>query len=582
MIKRHAPLIVFLLLVPVFAAAQGIISTVAGGNGFLDNLPATDARLDGPQALAVDIQGNAYIADGARIRRLDAKTGVISTVASDGLGGPSCFAFDANGNLVFLDSGRVMKLDLHTGTVTTIAGASGQTTAQLGIPSGLATDRAGNIYVTDEYYDKIYRIDAATNAITRIAGVGSAPAGDGGPANQAGLGRPAAIALDPAGNIFFAEQYWLRRIDAQTGIITTIMPNSGFPAGDQGPTAIAKATLASANALATDTKGNLYIVDAFRIRKIDWNAGAISTIAGTGQQQYAGDGVPALQANLAPGAIVVDSAGNLWLADSGNHRVFIVPAATGLIRTVAGTAPNGDGGPALGALLGYVSGIAVNPAGDIYLGQSNTIRRVDHITGRIATIAQVSTPSNVGGQIALDAAGNIFFAAGDHINRVDAASGNVTTVAGGNLTGFSGDGGPATAAQISATAVAVDPSGNLYIADSNNYRVRRVDGKTGIITTIAGNGQPGSGPYQYYAGATGPAAQIAIGYPNSIAISPAGEAYWTTPGRVLKVDSAGMLSIVAGNGGMDYAGDGGPAVLASINYPFGLASTLPAICLLEK
>ena len=100
--------------------------------------------------------------------------------------------------------------------------------------------------------------------------------------------------------------------------------------------------------------------------------------------------------------------------------------------------------------------------------------------------------------------------------------------------------------------------------------MRRVDANTGAITTIAGNGQPGSGPNQSYSGATGPVTQIAIGYPTSIAITSAGEVYWTT-GRVLKVDSAGMLSIVAGNGGADYAGDGGPAVLASFDYPFGLA-----------
>jgi uncharacterized protein (TIGR03437 family) len=584
-VKTRLFLVMFALLAPRLAVAQGTISTVAGGSGFLDNVPATEARLDGPQGLAVDAQGNAYIGDGMRIRRVDAKTGIISTVAGGAtgvpangpattvvLGGPMVYAFDAAGNLVFQDGLRVMKLDFKAGMVTTIAGVYDVVTPQFGGMTGVATDRAGDIFITDGDYDKIYRIDAVTQAVTLIAGTGSGPgpAGDGGPATQATLDRPGAIVLDASGNIFFAEQYDLRRIDGRTGIVTTIMPVIEYgAAGDGGP--VSKAALENPTALATDSQGNLYIADGPRVRKIDWSTGIISAVAGSGQLQYTTDGVPALQANLSfMTGLTVDGAGNIWLADQGNSRLFIIPAATGLIRTVAGTSANGDGGPALGALLNYPSGVALNSLGDLFISQSqtNSIRRVDHTTGAISTVAQFTRNGVIAEQIAVDTAGNIFVALTDRISRVDAISGNVTTVAGGNGQGFSGDGGAATAAQLSPSAVAVDAAGDLYIADYWNYRIRRVDAKSGIITTIAGNGQTTN---QDYNGATGPATQIMIGVPTGIAVSPAGDAYWSTAGRVLSVDSHGMLSIVAGNGGCLYAGDGGSALLASLCQPIGLA-----------
>ena len=556
------------LLLSRLGVAQGTISTVAGGSGFLDNIPATEARLDGPYALAVDTQGNAYIADGSRIRRVDAQTGIISTVAAN-LNEPASLALDAGGNLLFTAGGGtgLYRLVLATGAATLIAGDPLSVTPQFGIISGVATDRAGNIYMTAEF-GKIYRIDATTQAVTTIAGKGMANGpgtGDGGLATQATLARPGPITLDSAGNIFEDEQYAVRRIDAQTGIITTVAPVNSNSTGDGGP--FSKATLDTPRALATDVQGNLYIADGILVRKINWSTGIISTVAGSGNQQYGADGVPALQANLSGLlGISIDSAGDMWLADAGNRRLFLIPAATGLIQTLAGTSANGDGGPALGALLAQPVGIVVNGQGDLYFSQAygpngDTIRRVDHSTGFISTVAQLGTQSAYGGQIAIDAAGNLFFAGADRINRIDAISGTITTVAGGSGNGLLGDGGPATAALLCPGAVAVDSSGNLFIADSCNLRIRRVDATTGIITTIAGNGGPPGGNYD---GTTGQATQIAIGVPLSIAISPAGQVYWTVPGWLLTVDLSGVLSIVAGNGDCTYAGDGGPATLASL------------------
>jgi streptogramin lyase len=163
--------------------------------------------------------------------------------------------------------------------------------------------------------------------------------------------------------------------------------------------------------------------------------------------------------------------------------------------------------------------LAVSAQNDLYIAQGG-IRRVDGVSGLISTIAQIADPISQGGQIALDTSGHLFIALSYSIGRVDIASGKMTTVAGG-YGGALGDGGPATSAGMAPSAVAVDQSGNLYIADYWNYRVRRVDAATGIITTIAGNGQSGS----VYDGTTGKATQINVGVPTSIAVSPAGQPY---------------------------------------------------------
>ena len=556
---------------PNLAVAQGTISTVAGGSGFLDNIPAIQARLDGPGALAVDSQGDAYISDGPRIRRIDAKTGIISTVAAN-LSSPANFAWDVGGNLIFtgFQGEGLFRLVLATGAVTLIAGSQTSSTPQFGFMAGVATDQAGNIFVTDDYHNKIYRIDANAQAVTTIAGTGLAgpPAGsgDGGPATQATLLRPGAIVLDSLGNIYEDEQYSVRRIDARTGIITTVMPVNSNSTGDGGP--YTKATLNNPTALATDAQGNLYIADGPRIRKIDWKTGIISTIAGSGKTQYTMDGAPVLQANLSyMTQLSVDAEGDLWLADSGNRRLFLILASTDAVQTIAGTSANGDGGPALGALLTYPIGLASDAQGDLFIAEAGgAIRRVDHTTGFISTIARLEGLNSQGGQIAVDSNGNLLCPTGDRISRVDAISGAVTTVAGGNGSGFSGDGGPAIAAAIGPSAVAVDSLGNLFIADDANHRIRRVDATTGIITTIAGNGGSLNGAYN---GAVGPATEISIGFPTAIAVSQSGQVFWNTfltnaGGQVLTVDSSGMLSIAAGNGGCYYAGDGGLANLASL------------------
>ena len=233
----------------------------------------------------------------------------------------------------------------------------------------------------------------------------------------------------------------------------------------------------------------------------------IRTVAGTGAEGYTGDGGPATAATLAPAHVALDAAGNLYIADPLHLRVRRVDAATGLITTVAGTGAEGytgDGGPATAATLG----IGWDDA-DVFIS------------------------------VALDAAGNLYIAdPGNHVvRRVDAATGSITTVAGTGAEGYSGDGGPATAATLIPAHVALDAAGNLYIADPFHLRVRRVDAATGLITTVAGTGAEG------YAGDGGPATDAALAYPTDVALDAAGNLYIADPGN-LRVRRVARSSLV--------------------------------------
>lgn len=561
---------------PSFVAAQGTISTVAGGS-FLDNIPAIQARISGIGAVVVDQGGNAYLGDGTRIRRIDARTAIISTVTT--ATGGEYLALDPAGKVWIISNSQLQKLDLTSGVLTKIAGSPGSTTPQFGSMAGIATDVTGNAYLTD-WGGKIYRIDAVSGTVTTIAGTGPVsnngiPRGDGVPATLAGLLSPSAIAVDSSGHIFFAEQDWLRRIDGKTGIITTIAPQLHTVAGssgDGGP--VAKAVFGNISALATDSKGNLFIADGRHLRKIDWTTGIVSTIAGSGMDEYMPDGVPALQANLSSiSGLVADARNNIWIADQGNARLFLVSSATGLIQTVAGTSANGDGGPAVGALLERAVGLAADSHGDLYLS-AGRLRRINRTTGIISTVPlrglDLAQGALGASPIALDSVGNIYVSTPARLQRVDAATGEVSTIAGSGVNPYGGgplgDGGPATSAQLTSAGVAFDSRGNAFVADYFNARIRRIDAATGTITTVAGNGG------RVYSGQTGPATSIAIGIPTSIAIGPDGDVYWSTSGSVLKMAGSGLLSLVAGNGGgCVYSGDGGPATMATVCDPSALA-----------
>jgi sugar lactone lactonase YvrE len=604
-------------------AETGIIRTVAGSgeSDFSgDAGPATLATFNNPRGLAVAPDRTLYIADTGnhRIRRVDATTGIITTVAGSGVaafagdGGPGALAqlsfpqavaLDAAGNLYLIDGGnhRVRRMDGQTGAIATVAGTgdpgfSGDggpaTLARLNTPQALALDRAGGLYLADGGNDRVRRVELASGLIRTVGGTGRPGfSGDGGPAMQAQLANPQALAVDTRGNVFVADTFndRVRRIEAGSNAISTV-GGSGAAGlvGDGGPAI--EAQLASPNSVALDASGNRFIADKFnfRVRRIDARTGTITTVAGTGEPGSVGDGGPATQAQLSfPAGLALDAAGNLFIADS----LFIrhVDVRTGVITTVAGTrvlrSLPGDGGPATQAKLGLPEGLALDASGNLFIAdrQNHRIRRIEARTGIITTVAgtgergfsgdggpateaQLASPSGVG----LEASGNLFIAdtGNNRVRRINARTGIITTVAGTGEVGFPRDGGPATQAPLSfPAALALDTSGNLLIADTFNGRVRRVDVRTGIITTVAGTGQG-------FSGDGGPAAQVQLSFPEGLAFDASGNFFIADRGndRVRRVDAGtGVITTVAGTRERRFSGDGGPATQAQLAFPAGLA-----------
>jgi uncharacterized protein (TIGR03437 family) len=315
----------------------------------------------------------------------------------------------------------------------------------------------------------------------------------------------------------------------QVGIVTTVAGNGNCCfSGDGGPAL--SASLGLPSAVAVDASGNLFIADlSHRVRRVS-ASGIISAVAGNGTQGFSGDGGPATAASLnTPGGIAVDGSGNLFIADTGNNRIRKVSAG-GVISTVAGRAGgfSGDGGPAASAQLAAPRGVAVDGSGNLFIADTNN--------SRIRKVTSAGIISTVAG------------------------AGNSYTCVPGSCSPAYGDGGPATAAGLlSPYAVTVDASGNLFIADTGNNRIRKVS-PSGIITTVAGNGQQSS------SGDGGPAIAASL-QPNSVTVDAAGNLFVPDYGDnvVRMVAPNGIITTVAGNGKSGFSGDGGPATSASIN-----------------
>jgi len=341
----------------VAAAARGgsgstTITTIAGSvtaTSLGDGGPATRARLSHPEQLAVDKNGNVYVADTrhARVRKITPE-GTITTIAGSGKLGP------------LGDGGPARAAGLY--------------------PSGVAVDGKGNVYVTDNAHERVRRI-TPDGTITTVAGTGrvGADKGDGGPATSATLWNPHAVAIDGQGNLFIAgtSNQRVRKVSPD-GTITTIAGTGrqGF-SGDGGPARSAR--LHDPYGVAVDRHGSVYIADSgnHRVRKVS-PGGRITTIAGTGSPGYSGDGGPATAARLHhPRGVAVDARGNLYIADSENFRIRMV--SDGTITTIAGTgrsASSGDGGPPRSAQLEHPTGVAVDGKGFLYIADARCLRMV--------------------------------------------------------------------------------------------------------------------------------------------------------------------------------------------------------------
>jgi sugar lactone lactonase YvrE len=552
---------------------------VAGGEyGFCgDGGDTLRACFNNPNGIAVDTNGNLFIADtfNHRIRKVNAATGIISTVAGSGPTGDGMGGFSG-------DNGPA-------------------TSATLNNPIAVAVDAGGNIFISDAGNRRIRKVSAGTGFITTVAGNGmfdSGDVGDNGPATAAQI-APLGFAVDAAGNLIIADvgNNRIRKVDAAAKIITTIAGNGESGFGGDGGLATA-ASLNAPNAVAVDAGGNIFITDSlnYRVRRVDAKTGTISTMGGNGLARIPDENAPATASALNyPRGVVFDAAGNLFIADTGNSRIRKVDAASGVITTVAGNnlfSFSGDGGPASAADLSAPDGVAMDAAGNLFIADTSNqrIRKID-TKGIITTVAGNSQPSfqpgfsgdgdlatkallNYPRGVAIDGAGNLFIADTENhrIRRVDAKSGIITTVAGsGDIGsaggGFSGDNGPGTSALLkSPFAVAIDRAGNVLIADGANFRIRKLDSK-GIITTVIGTGQEG------FCDASQLASAISLGFPAGIAIDNAGNIFVSEPNshRILRIDSRGSVATVAGNCDSGFSGDSGPATLATFDSPTGIA-----------
>ena len=587
--------------------------SVAAGNGVQgfsgDDGPAVSAELDGPWGICVDRAGNLYIADARnnRIRKVSTG-GTISTVAGSGTAGfsgdggsataaalsaPWDVAVDTIGNLLIADTGnqRVRKVTAG-GIISTLAGNgisgfSGDgglaANAELWGPSGITVDASGSIFVADTGNQRIRKI-TGSGEITTVAGTGTyGLSGDEGAAVLAQLNAPWDVAVDGSGNLFIADT-WNHRIRKVTaaGVITTVAGSTQGFSGDGGPSSSAQ--LNQPTGLAIDDSRGLLIADAgnSRVREVGVD-GLIDTVAGGGVSGFSGDGGPATAAKLnGPLAVAVDASGNLFIADFGNYRVREVTADR-TIRTVAGggTSRPGDGGLGTAASIDSPAGVALDSGGNLFFTEnwSNRVRKVlpsgiiNTIAGNgaggfsgdggTATSARLDFPTAV----ATDRSGNLYIADSDNARvRKVAAEGIISTVAGGGTSG-PGDGGPATAARLNnPVAVAVDASGNLFIADAGDSRIRKVTA-AGTISTVAGNGIAG------ISGDGGAAVSASLNHPAGVAVDAAGNVYISDTGnnRIRKVSPKGVITTAVGSGTAGLSGDGGPAVSAQLNSPAGIA-----------
>jgi sugar lactone lactonase YvrE len=312
----------------------------------------------------------------------------------------------------------------------------------------------------------------------------------------------------------------------------------------------------------------------------------IITVAGTGSVGYTGDGGPATSANVNyTKGCAYDAMGNIYIADSWNNVIRKINAS-GIITTIAGTGVQGDsgnGGPATSAQLYHPYGIVVAPSGDIYFSDTynNCVKKIS-ATGTISLVAGNSSQGYSGDGslavnaqlyhpfgLALDAAGNIIIADcfNNAVRKVTAATGIISTIAGTITSGFSGDGGPATAALLAGpSAVAFDAAGNLFIADYSNNRIRKIN-TSGTISTYAGNGTGAFG------GDGGLATAASLWIPTGVGVDAAGNVYIAdhNNARIRMVNTSGTITTIAGNGSMTDSGDGGPAISAGMSLPEEIA-----------
>ena len=494
-----------------------------GGSGSVDGTGST-ARFSTVSGVALDASGNVYIADtdNHTIRKMT-PGGVVTTVAglagtpgsNEGIGpdarfnNPSGVAVDASGNIFVADSGNhTIRMVTPSRVVVTIAGTalnSGSNDgtrngAKFNFPTGVALDGSGNIYVADQNNNTIRKVTPAGVVTTLAGSASSGPGSSDGTGSAAQFDSPTGVAVDSAGNVYVADtdNQTIRKVTA-TGVVTTLAGQVGNFGSSDGPGSAAQFSFPYG--VAVDSSGFVYVTDQYNytIRKVT-PSGLVSTLAGKVGVQGSSDGPGSAARFDQPFGVAVDGSGNVFVADSANYTIRKVTSG-GVASTLAGLAPNpgSSNGTGSAAQFSWPYGVAVDSSGNVYVADTtnNTLRKVTP-AGVVSTLAGLAgnagssdgtgstarfyTPTGV----AVDGSGNIYVVdQGNHTLRKVTPAGVVTTLAG--LAGSSGssDGTGSAARFNNPTGVAVDGSGNLYIADTNNSTIRKVT-SGGVVSTFAG------------------------------------------------------------------------------------------------
>ncbi|HMD61991.1 MAG TPA: immunoglobulin domain-containing protein, partial [Opitutaceae bacterium] len=575
-------------------------ATVPGG---VDGSGAA-VRFFNPLDVAVDSGGNVYVADQAddAIRKIT-PSGAVTTFAgvlgmpgsADGTGAaarfrsPAAVATDASGNLFVTDTGNgtIRKIVLSTGAVTTIAGTAGVTgntdgtgpAAQFNSPQGLCADGSGNLYVADQINNSIRKVVVSSGAVTTYANTsGVAGSIDGAPAS-ARFKSPTGISVDGSGTVFVADtgNNTIRKIPS-SGNTSTLAGTAGQRGSTDATGAAARFYVPAG--VAADSSGNVYVSDQGNntIRKIT-SSGAVTTFSGVATVVGFVDGTGTAAQFYLPAGMAADSGGNVYVADSGNNTVRkLTPAA--VVTTLAGTpgSGNSDGtGPA--AQFNLPSGVAVDGSGNVYVADLNnyTIRKITP-GGVVSTLA--GTPGAAGSadgtgaaarfyvpyDVAVDASGNLYVAdTGNETIRKITPGGVVTTLAGVAGTAGSTNGTGAGALFTNPLGIAVDGSGNLYVSEQQNDDIRKI-APGGVVTTLAGT--PGSVGSR---DGTGSAAQFNL--PAGVAVDGNGNVYVGDYGNstIRKITPAGVVTTLSGSAGISGSADGTGAA-AQFYAPIGVAA----------
>jgi sugar lactone lactonase YvrE len=637
---------------------SGIITTFAGTCGtqhsYLgDGGAATSALMSSLYGVYADRLGNVYISDAGNhvIRKVDVN-GIITTFAGNGTsggtgdGGPAINAklnlpfhlwVDPANNLYICDYGtNTVRMVDTNGMIKTVAGNGtlgytgdgGQATnAELDGPHRIVGDGLGNFYIADDHNYLVRMVDPS-GSISSIAGIYNKMTyvGTDIPATTTGV-NPYGIAIDSSNNLYIADpsQYRIHRLSFNTGLPTTsvsstaiqnlavestaaITPNAAiltpstpaeFTLGTLSGCALGASLAANtpctipitfsptapglqtAQLAITDLTGKVSIIGLSGVGvapQLTFSGAAISTVAGDGT---AGSG--ATQVN-APRGGVVDSAGNIYFADSGNNIIRRIDHTSGLLSTVAGNGSagyTGDGTAATAAQLNAPAKVVLDAAGDLYIADTgnSVIRYVDASTGNISTIAGTGTAGYSGdaGQAAaaelnhpqglfVDLGSHVYVAdTGNNVIRYFGKGGLIVTLSGTGTAGYAGDGGLAFGAAFNAPqSVLVDLKGNVYIADTGNNVIRMIAAQSQIISTVAGTAGASTN-----AGDGGIATSATLDLPSDIALDVAGDLYIAAAGQVRMVNPAGTITTVAGisASGNSYSGEGGSAASAVLPAP---------------